>query len=132
MTAPTQSFMVLLAIAVASLSNQSRAALAAKPLGAHAIHAALAKNTLSIATANGSTAQVYLARHNTLRGTFGGKKVKGRWSIKGNKLCLRFPQKRDSGCWNVLRYQDGRLQLFNATGTPAGDLAVSKGNPRNF
>lgn len=136
MTLSKQSAAVLLAVAAVSLAGPSFAApsaLAAKPLGAHAIRAALAHHTLSLAApANGSRAQIYLASHNALRGTYGGKKVKGHWSIRGNTLCLHVPQKRDSGCWSVLRHQDGTLQLFNATGTPAGYLHVRKGNPHNF
>jgi hypothetical protein len=135
MTRSKQSLLVLLAFAVASLATQSLAArsdLAAKPLGAHAIHTALAQNTVSMTIANGSIARVYLAPHGALRGTYDGKKVKGHWSIKNNMLCLRYPQMRDNGCWSVLRYPDGRLQLFDATGTPAGDLGVSQGDPHDF
>ncbi len=135
MAGSKQSLFAPLALAVAALTSQGRAApaaLAAKPLGAHAIHAALAQNTLSVSTANGSTARVYLAPNDVMRGTFGGRKVKGHWSIKGNKLCLRYPQKRDSGCWSVLRHRNGSLQLFDASGTPAGDLGVSKGNPHHY
>lgn len=121
--------------ALASLGGPSFGAgttLAAKPLNRHAIHAALAQNTLRVATTKGKATRVYLGAHDVMRGLVDGKRVKGHWSISGNMLCLSFAKSRQSGCWSVLRHRDGTLQLYDKTGTPAGYLHVTKGNPHHF
>lgn len=96
------------------------------------IRAELAQNTLSYTTIGGGAAKAYLAADGALRGTYEDKKFNGSWTIRDDMICLDFPEQDDDGCWSIFRLPDGQLQLFTKTGTPAGYIGTTKGNPDKF
>ena len=122
----------ILAIAVLVSALYLSSVLAAEQLSGDAIRGKLVGNTVHLITDKLELAIGVIQKDGSVRGSIGGKKIAGTWTIKdGANLCFDLPDGSFDLCRAVFDHGNF-LMLRMASGDPSGRMEVLKGNPYKF
>jgi len=107
-------------------------AFAAVKLDGDGIRDKIVGNTIQLVNENLELAIGAVLKDGSLRGSIGGKKISGTWSIKNNsELCFDLPNRNFDLC-RVVFDHGSYFMLRNTAGNPSGRMEVLNGNPYNF
>lgn len=116
----------LLALVLLVATSATEAAPKLKILKAEEIRQTLIGNVIT----DGFHWRYYLKADGSIEAFEMGRSRKGRWSIKGNRLCLVITAgAAPDECWNVMR--EGTKLVLGINGNPMTDIQVEPPKQRN-